>query len=653
MTRVTSTNDSKRRTGRGRDRSVGARGSPRNPGPAWTSAAVWAVTLSACGAALAAVYPWGAVQPGDMPILFLAIASGVSLAWLAARGLRGAPGRTVRIWRPVLAGAVLLGGLAASAAFSDQRWTGLLGAPGSSMGLVGIAMLLTIGLFAANARSAVRAALERVAPWMLLLECLTVAMQLTRVDSPGGTTSNSTFLSQVLLVLLPATLMPALASGTPMSRVSRAARIGLAGAALLVLVLSGSRVGTVLGVAVIAACAAVSRRAPRPGRTPRARWLAAAVAGAAVAFAAPVAVVLAADPLRFEGPLASRPYMWEAALRVWSGSPVLGVGPDAFRIAIAPHASGRMSVIEGGAQSTFGTLAADPHNALVALLAAGGVLGLALFGWLTYEVFRNWAAQSAAGRMDAGAVIGVAAYTATTILAPAPLQTALLAALVLGISLLPERAPAAAASAAAHLRPLASRAGLALGAAACLLLAAHAVTRVAVGPIEVGTVSPADAIRAQRAADAWRVDPFLHFWAARMWMFVGLEQGLPAAGEDARRAAARAVELEPRNPFYVREHALALALFDGDEAPTVALYRRSVELFPNWAEVRIEFADYLLERGRKDEAVEQALAGVELVPDSADAHDSAASALESVGERSEAEAHRREALRLRAREASR
>ncbi len=597
-------------------------------------------------AAAAMVLPAGAVQPTDVPMLALSVAA---FAALLAAGTRPWGRPEARPWRVAVAAHAVLAALAAACVFSSQRWTALLGAPGSSLGLVQAAALVAVALFAAGARTRVREALTFVAPWALALECAIAVAQLASVESPGGTTSNSTFLSQVVLLLLPATLMPALSPAKVPASGARAARLGVAGLALLTLLLSGSRVGFAVGLAAAGACVLVARGRAAPRALPSRARLGGASVAVLTAAASPVALLLLAPPERLESALASRPHLWASALRLLRGSPVLGAGPDGFRVGIAPEASARMSVIEGGVESTFGALAADPHNVVLAVLASGGVAVLLLVGWLLYEVFRNWAAQSVAGRLDAGAVIATTAFAATTVLAPAPLQTALLAAAVAGSSLLPERAPAKAAASRA-VRALTDRAVWALGLAAALLLGAHAVTRLVVGPVEYGTLDAADAIRAQRAADVWRVDPFLHFWAARMWMFVGLERGVPAAAGSAARAADRAVELEPANPFYAHESALALDLFDGGEAATVERYQRAVELFPNWAECRLGFARYLLKRDRPLEAVVHALAGVALAPDSADAHELAASALEGVDRGDEARAHRETAISIRARE---
>jgi O-antigen ligase len=108
-----------------------------------------------------------------------------------------------------------------------------------------------------------------------------------------------------------------------------------------VLVLSQSRVGLALGLAV-AAIAVANRAASRPRRGPRtARF------GLIAACAAAVAVTLAAGAFAFgsgDGPesgfLHGRGETWDAAVETFLDRPLLGAGADAFLAGSARHQDG-------------------------------------------------------------------------------------------------------------------------------------------------------------------------------------------------------------------------------------------------------------------------------------------------------------------------
>lgn len=606
----------------------------------------WVLVLSGLAAVLAAMTRVGAVIPGDMPMIPLAVASGVGLWWIAARRLSASDSPEHRGWRPALALVGVAAALGIAAMVSSQRFTAVLGAPGSSLGLVQIAMLAVVVLACAYIGKPAARALRTAAPWMLLLEALSTTMQLSRGGvGAGGTTSNSTFLSQVVVLLLPLVIVPAEDGSVTGWR--RIAHWTVAAWATATLAFGASRAGFGLAVLAIAA-SVVAARVRRRARLGAHARVAVLVGGAAL-FALPVAAaaVLPSGP-GIEAQLLSRPYMWEAATGMWLGSPLVGVGPDAFRVASAPIMSARVSVVEAAAESTFGTLPADPHNALMLVLAGGGVLALAAVGWFGWEVLRNWSAQEAVGRLDRASALGILMYASTAVLAPVPLQTAVLAAVVTGASLLPERPPVGDRG----LPPIVRRWGVrsALGVASLLWLAltAHTLTRVAVGPIETGTVAAAQAERTSTAAALWRVDPFLHFWAGRMWAFVGVERGDPAAGERAFAETRRALELEPANPYYARERALGMSLLGDDATETARWYDEALRLFPNWYECRAEYARYLLDTGRAAAAEPHAAAALELGPRFPESYELAASVAEALGRVGEAEALRRRAIAVAA-----
>ncbi|MBA4370755.1 MAG: hypothetical protein C0418_04170 [Coriobacteriaceae bacterium] len=615
-----------------------------NTSGSWRADA-WAWVLVGCGvgAALAAVMPIGAVQPTDMPVLFLALAALCACAWMLLHRLRDEAHTTSLPWRVLHPLALFLAGGAVSTAFSDQRWTALLGAPGSSLGLLQLLALAAVVVGAAYMGGRLRNALVLAAPWMLLLQSVAVAFRMLAGRNGIGTLSNSSFMAQVIVVLLPLALVPALGRDPRLSSAGVAGRLAASVAAVVALAASGSRAGVVLALGGTAVCWALTRGWQPPLPLGRTRLAAVSVGAVALAVVPVVAVLAVARGRVPRGLLAVRPEMWDAALRVWRDAPVLGAGPDAYRVASAPFAGVALAANEAAVNLGFGALAADPHNVVMLLLANGGIVAFVAAAWLLAEVLRNWAAQRAAGRLDAAAALGATLYVLTGLLTPLPLQTALLGAIVLGASLAPERAPAAPTVPRTALRTAAWGPWV-LSALAALVVLAHVTTRIAVGPIEEGNVTPGRAARTQAAADLWRADPFLHFWAGRMWMFVADESpdGLRLAIADSAKAA----EMEPANPFYVRDKALAMKLYSEDVTATSDAYRAALELFPNWFEATFEFGDYLLEHGRAEEAEVYALRAVELGPGIGEAHGFAAAVYDALGEPAKAEGYRRRATEL-------
>jgi O-antigen ligase len=174
----------------------------------------------------------------------------------------------------------------------------------------------------------------------------------------------------------------------------RAAALGLVFAAL---VATQSRAG-LLALALQGALLGYARlrRAPapapdaRPGG-PRTFWE--RFAGGRLG-----SVVVAAVALGLIGPLAGalfppvqwlRPTLrwplWQAAFHLWLQRPVLGWGPGSFPLAFQDHASAALvGIVNAGNQ-----YAEDPHQVLLAVACAGGLVGLAAFALGAWFFFRE------------------------------------------------------------------------------------------------------------------------------------------------------------------------------------------------------------------------------------------------------------------------
>ncbi|TLM76852.1 MAG: hypothetical protein FDZ70_05995 [Actinobacteria bacterium] len=111
----------------------------------------------------------------------------------------------------------------------------------------------------------------------------------------------------------------------------------------------------------------------------------------------------------------------------------------------------------------------------------------------------------------------------------------------------------------------------------------------------------ADALRAQRLAEAWHYDPYLWFCASQTW---GYAAGTGATVREQTLATMdRAFALEPDNPTYAYRLARAQRYWLMPAATVEASFRRAVEMFPLSAPANHEFAEFLVQQGRDAEAL--------------------------------------------------
>jgi hypothetical protein len=151
---------------------------------------------------------------------------------------------------------------------------------------------------------------------------------------------------------------------------------------------------------------------------------------------------------------------------------------------------------------------------------------------------------------------------------------------------------------------------IALGVAA-FTLALNSLSRA---PLEVANQdrSPRLAATALRVAALWPADAHLAYLSSLHSGWAG--QADPLGGWQERDLAAldRAVRMDRRNPVYALERALAIQHYGGAPGAIEAAYAEAFERYPAYPPARAEYALYLAQTGRIDEARAQldAIAGI-------------------------------------------
>lgn len=566
----------------------------------------------ACLAALAAGLDVGVSPGADLPVMTAALAALLALS--GPSRLHGAERRRV---------ALALGGLVAvtlpAALAAGSPWTAFLGAPGSSLGIFQVVALGLLGCLAALNAEPVVAQARLMLPGLLVAEGALALVQVAAGRVPAGTFSNTTYLGQAMVVSLPFALLWLRERPRWTSWVTGAATL-----AVLILAESWVAAGVVATVMLLWALRA-SREAK--GASDRRATARIALAVAAAAIVGLVALAAGAS-------LGSRPAMWRGALAVLADSPLLGVGPDGFRVALAPHATVGLLRGEGFRAESFASLPADPHNLVLALLVSFGVVGavgaLVLVGMAIHRT-----ARSPAGLGDFASALAVGGYAATTLLAPAPVQTlplVLVAAAPLTARLLRvgDGAGSRSGSDPGRFSGALVRAVFAVAAGCALLVALHSGVRLWVGPLD-GATEARDAARAQVWADVTG-DPFALYVASWRWVATG---SLLTDAEAARLALddiSAAVTAEPDNPFYRLDHARTLEILGHPAADVLEEYEAALALFPVWDDAHLELAEYLVFIGRPEEAREHVEFVLEHVPGQRRANEVAAGYFSAIGD---------------------
>ncbi len=550
----------------------------REAGPDRTSVVLVACALSPLALQFAGTDAATAVDAA-------AVGAGVAGAYAAYVVVR----EGVPIERPVRAvalfGAAFVVWSLACAAFSGRGWSAFVGEPTNMLGALTLAALASVGLAAAALGERLAHLLSRAAVAVVALQVIFAVPQFVASGSAHGLLPNSTYLGELVVLLLPLLLVE---QGRPWSTAGRI----LAPAAVAVLAAAGSRVA-----AAVAAIWLLVVWAPAVARKPQAAWLArigvvaVAVVGAAVFSRDEIASSLTAAAL------GERPQMWLATAWAVAARLLLGYGPDGF----VPGAASVLDLerLRQGTHLALGPGSADPHSALAWVAVSSGLIGAALFAALAAAIVRAWRAPGRPSVAVASAW-GASMAFAVFLTAPAALQVLPAFALVLGASLAPVNASTRSSqqppSRQMWLRPV-----VYASAVASLLLALNAGTRL---PFEAASASrsPSLARASLAAARAWRLDPHL-------WHLASLHSGwavrvqAPAVEPMADLAAARrAASLDRRDPWYALEAARTLVFYGASEAEIEPAFDEAFRRWPAFPVARAERALWLAQMGRTEQA---------------------------------------------------
>ncbi len=540
-----------------------------------------ALVSIAAAALFVGFVPFGASQATDWPVIALAAAVATGLVFLPREDVLGAYVRWPLMWAWTgwLAWAVIGTVTAPSLA------RGLFGVYGSHIGWVTLAAVGFVVISGVEMGAQGRKLLGTAALAIVIVEVLAAVYELSARVHVSGSTSNSTILGQVLVLLLPIALMslrdrPLLWRATLVAAVFVALLGGYALAATAFLLLWLTFEG--------------ARALLRAGWS-KLTTVALGVGLWVVAFAG-----LLLSPLR----TAATEFVTERYTLAYDGwlgflmRPVQGWGPDGY-------VSGAWQVVTGdhiwGPYALAG-VSADPHNALVWILVSTGVVGLALAGWVAFEVVRNWVHQAKAGSFGdvEPFVQGIVLYGALCLIAPAALQSLPIAALVLGASL---RVPKPHGEASAVGSSRGARVAVTVFASlVALVLGMSGLTRFVLARVDEPTF--ADARTTTALADAWGFDPFLYWRSSLDWGFAVQEDPTLAADQPDLVAAKRAVELDPSNPAYAMEYALTLAGYQAEPQAVEEAFTRAAELIPGSPNAWAALAQYRLAKGDQEGARE-------------------------------------------------
>lgn len=378
----------------------------------------WALGLAVAGSFLAVSPLQSAMY--SMPKL-VAFSVGVSLAW-ALIALKGAPGRSTPLDRPLAACAVVL---LASFAFSTDHFLSFVGRYQMySLGLLPLALLAAFFYAAVRGGQA-----DSPLPLMKLCAAIAVLMGLHALfQAVGvepiahmprkfpngravGTLGNPAYFGACMAALFPVAL------GLALDKDGKDRLLGALGAAAAAagMFASGSR-GAFLGAA---AGAAVYLWLSGRLSAPRARrlWAAAAVllllAGAVAALR--LRKVAASDSARLA--------MWSSALGAARRAPWLGSGPDTFEALLRRSRSDDFIRVLGPNAGQ-----AHAHNDLLQALTTMGLAGLAAYLWLAWALaLLAWRSRGDVHR--AAAAGALAALFVQAKVNPVPLPGMVLAAL--------------------------------------------------------------------------------------------------------------------------------------------------------------------------------------------------------------------------------
>ncbi len=565
--------------------------------------------------AFVAVDPWGWDRFGPLRFAVLsALGFGIVAATLRERDERRLPFWFVAGWT------ALLVTLATSAAFSADRWHGLVGTPDRHFGWLTWTLCGLLALVASGRARSIRAPVVwSLAAGVAVAGLWTVAER-AGVDAvatgfadgrAGGPFGQPAYLGAAAALALPA------AVGVVLHAERRTTALAGAVAALLglgALVGSGSR-GAMVGVFVAAVIAGAARIRPS---TPRRPVIFLGLTGlASLALAGPRLATL----LDANGVVAGRIDEWQVGLRAMSGAPALGLvgwGPESYRIVFGEFVDDQY-VIDHGRRA----ITDRSHNGLLDVALAGGWIAAAAYaalslgaGWVAWRCLRTGDA------IDVGLGVGVIAYLVQQQFLFPLAEVDPILWIVVGV-LIGRHPPEVPVT------PLGGRAGTALAVMAgttALIAAVAGIADVAADRQIASAINrdePASSERGDRARSLRPDSIRYHFVAARLSASNGVDaqlervtDGLARSGsdpalraEEARLLLDRAREtddpqdldvattalverarVDPRHPETLMQLGIALAL-DGQLDDARIQLQRAVALAPGEREPRQNLAE--------------------------------------------------------------
>lgn len=548
------------------------------------------LTLVAMVSQLGSAVQAQAVDAAAVVLAATAVLSAGLIAWR--------PATRFSVTRLGLAWTALLSWLLISTLLSDRMWPAFMGEANFLLGFGALGALTLIAGAALDRGSEVRRLLVLVAPWVLIAQIAIVAVQLVVGAHAGGSMPNSTYLGQIVVMLLPWVL----AHDAPAS-LPRAVRLGIAVASVVMLGAAGSRVAAVVAVAWLVVTVINASHLARRTRM----WV---TAGTVVAVLLAGFVFARAEIVGTAGieTFGERPAMWRVSLLALEESPWVGYGPDGFIAGGSEVVS--VALAEAGNVITFRPGAADPHSLVIWMALAGGFVALAFSAWFAVELALRWFAARRGGVDFAPGAWGVVGAVVVYLTAPAAIQTLPLLGLVAGVSMIlptssertqPAWVPGAVRFAAAALGAL------------CLVYGLNAATRF--GLEETGPeVSPGKVAGVQRAIGMWPMDPHLMYLASLHLGYVAATDPSVAAQRPDLDAIQQTADLDSHNPFHALELARTLKFY-GEPAERIEdAFMEAFQRYPAYPLARAEYAAFLAEQGRLAEAAEQVRIA-ELVPD--------------------------------------
>jgi O-antigen ligase/cytochrome c-type biogenesis protein CcmH/NrfG len=443
-------------------------------------------------------------------------------------------------------------------------------------------------------------------------------------NRPGGPFGSSAYLGAAMALLAPA------AWGLALDRRSGigARRVALVGGALgtIALVASGAR-GAWAG-ALAAAVVSVARR-----KVPLRHVLLAAAAIAALAVVTGVAGRLPGLVQGDRGGVQGRLDEWRVATHVVADRPLLGTGPEGYRIAFA-------EAVDADYERAHGR---DPlpdraHSAVLDVAATAGVPGAALYvallGLLAAAAVKT---IRDAEPWRAGVACGVLAFFAQSlVLFPIP-ELDVVGWLLAGLVVVP------------HGRAVRLRAGRLSAATAAIVAAVVAVAGlldVAANRVDADTATrlrpdavrhhllaaredPATALHAlRRASRISPLDPVVQRETARVLLERARRSQARAEITAARTALEAMARRDPNNAETQLRLGLARAL-DGEDASAISAWQRAEHLAPGSAAAPANLAVAHARAGRLDDARRAARRALALDPEER----AAAHVLRTIGER--------------------